>query len=70
MPISRNGNDTIQTMGKRIRASSATGQQSIKRIHQPIKRIRDFILSVFFAPSNTLIKLQKKNRAASGSGSI
>ena len=38
-PISRNGRDKSQTTGKRIKASSATGQHSTNKIHQPTKRI-------------------------------
>ena len=41
-PISRNGSVKSQTIGKRISASSARGQQSTKRMHHPIKRIRAF----------------------------
>jgi hypothetical protein len=41
-PTRRNGKKNNQTMGKRIRASKAAGQQRTKRIHQPTNRIRVF----------------------------
>lgn len=48
MPISRNGKDSSQTIGRRISASSATGQQSTNKMHHPIKRISTFISSLTF----------------------
>jgi hypothetical protein len=42
MPISRNGSVKSQTIGKRISASRAKGQQSTNRMHQLTKRIRAF----------------------------
>src|SRR5436190_24155636 len=55
IPINRNGKDKSQTIGKRIRASSATGQHSTNRMHHPTKRIRAFIhLSFHFCVERQL----------------
>jgi len=45
MPIRRNGKDISQTIGKRIKASKATGQQSINRINQPTNNTRALIFA-------------------------
>jgi len=42
-PIRRSGKDISQTIGKRIKASKATGQQSTNKMHQPINKVRVFI---------------------------
>jgi hypothetical protein len=44
-PIKRSGKDINQTIGKRIKASKATGQQSINNIHQLTNNIRAFIFA-------------------------
>lgn len=46
MPMSRKGKDSTQTIGSRTSASSANGQQSANKMHQPMNRIRIFILSL------------------------
>lgn len=45
MPIRLSGKDISQTIGKRIKASKATGQQSTNKINQPTNNIRAFIFS-------------------------
>jgi hypothetical protein len=47
MPIRRSGNDKSQTTGNRTSASSAMGQQSTNKIHQPTKRSRAFMFLTF-----------------------
>ncbi len=76
MPTSRNGKDRSQTTGRRISASSATGQQSTNRMHQPTKRIRTFILLSFHfsakrqLPTRTLRCVDENGRAKSGQAAI
>ncbi len=48
MPTSRNGRDRSQTKGNRISASSAKGQQSTNKMHQPMNKIRTFMMSLPF----------------------
>ncbi len=43
MATSRSGNDTSQTMGNRINASNANGQESTNKMHHAMNRIRIFI---------------------------
>jgi hypothetical protein len=53
MPRRRKGNDTSQTNGKRITASTAKGQQSTNKMHQPTKSIRTLkLLSSHFHAVN------------------
>jgi hypothetical protein len=42
-PIRRSGKDISQTIGNRIKASKATGQQSTNKMHQPTNNIKVFI---------------------------
>jgi hypothetical protein len=43
IPTSRNGSESNQTIGKRIRASRATGQHNTNRMHQSTSKISTFI---------------------------
>jgi hypothetical protein len=43
IPTSRSGNDKSHTTGNRISASSASGQQSTNKMHQPRNRSSVFI---------------------------
>jgi hypothetical protein len=47
MPMSRKGSEISQTNGNRITASTANGQQSRNKRHQPINRISTFIVVSF-----------------------
>ena len=48
IPTRRNGSETSQTIGNKTSASTARGQQSTNRMHQPIKKIRAFMLVLMF----------------------
>jgi len=51
MATSRSGHDTSQIMGARIKASTARGQLSANKMHQPMNRIRNFIDRAWAAPA-------------------
>jgi hypothetical protein len=57
MPMRRNGNDSSQTSGHKIKASKANGQQSTSKMHQPIKVMNDFIFASQFFTDQLEISL-------------
>jgi hypothetical protein len=48
IPSRRNGREMSQTTGNKMSASTARGQQSTNRMHQPINKSRAFMLIRFF----------------------